>query len=103
VLRECLAIRRKLMPEHWLFFNTQSMLGGSLLGQHMYAEAEPLLLAGYEGMKTRQAIPIRLTEALERLAQLYEAWGQDDKAAEWRKKLDEANSARTTKPKEPGS
>jgi len=30
------------------------MLGGSLLGQKRYAEAEPLLLSGYEGMKQRQ-------------------------------------------------
>ena len=48
------------------------MLGGALLGQKKYAEAEPLLLAGYEGMKQREAkIPpegkVRLTEALERL------------------------------------
>ena len=31
----------------------RSMLGGALLGQKKYAEAEPLLLAGYEGMKAR--------------------------------------------------
>ncbi len=28
------------------------MLGGALLGQKKYAEAEPLLLKGYEGMKS---------------------------------------------------
>src|SRR6202011_4287306 len=40
----------------------------------------PLLLAGYEGMKAREkTIPKespRLTEALERLVQLYDAWGK---------------------------
>jgi hypothetical protein len=56
---------------------------------------EPLLLAGYEGMKEREAkIPaqakVRLTEALERLVQLYEATDQKEKADEWRKKLEEA-------------
>jgi len=30
---------------------------------------------------------------LERLVQLYEAWGKKDKAAEWRKKLAEARAA----------
>ena len=35
--------------------NTKSMLGGALLGQKKYAEAEPLLLAGYEGTKQREA------------------------------------------------
>lgn len=29
----------------------------------------------------------RLTEALERLVQLYDAWGKPDQAAEWRAKL----------------
>ena len=92
LLRECLAIREQKMPDDWRIFNTRSMLGGSLLGQKKYAEAEPLLLAGYEGMKRReQKIPpwakIRLTEAPERLVQLYEAWGQLEKAAVWREKL----------------
>jgi hypothetical protein len=45
------------------------MLGGALLGQQKYAEAESLLLDGYKGMNEREAaIPplgkIRLSEAL---------------------------------------
>ena len=38
-------------PDVWTTFNTQSLLGGAP-GQKKFAEAEPLLLAGYEGMKT---------------------------------------------------
>src|SRR5262249_50916540 len=76
VLAECLAVREKTLPGHWTTFNTKSMLGAALLGQKKYTEAEPLLLAGYEGLKQR-AVTIpplarpRLTEALERLVQLY--------------------------------
>jgi serine/threonine protein kinase len=97
-LRECLAIRAKKEPDAWVTFNTRSLLGGSLLGQKKYADAEPLLLAGYEGMKQREAkIPpqgkVRLTEALERLVQLYDAWGQKDEADGWRKKLEEAKAS----------
>jgi hypothetical protein len=33
--------------------NSQSLLGGALLGQKKYAEVEPLLLKRYEGMKQR--------------------------------------------------
>src|SRR5204863_87015 len=49
-------------------FNTRSMLGGVLLGQKKYADAEPLLQSGYDGMNERAAkIPPqgkdRLTEA----------------------------------------
>ena len=47
VLRECLEIREKSAPEDWTTFSTRSMLGGSLLGQKKYADAEPLLVAGY--------------------------------------------------------
>ena len=35
----------------------------------------------------------RLTEALERLVQLYDAWGKPDQAAEWRAKLPDAAKA----------
>jgi serine/threonine protein kinase len=96
VLRDCLAICEKKLPDSWLTFNTQSMLGGALLGQKKYKEAEPLLLKGYEGMKERQArtpganapgspFQQRLTEAIERLVQLYDATGQAEQAARWRK------------------
>jgi hypothetical protein len=56
------------------------------------AEAEPLIVSGYEGMKASEArIPPpgkpRLTEAAERVIKLYEAWGKKDEAARWRAKL----------------
>jgi tetratricopeptide (TPR) repeat protein len=97
IARECLAIRDKKEPEAWTTFNTRSLLGGALLGQNKYAEAEPLLLAGYEGMKQRKAkIPnegkLRLTEALDRLVQLYDALGKKDESAKWRKELDSAQT-----------
>jgi tetratricopeptide (TPR) repeat protein len=92
VLRECLTIREKKLPDDWSTFNAKSMLGGAFLGQKKSAEAEPLLLQGYQGMKERAArIPpqgqVRLPEALERLVQLYEATGRPDQAAAWRIKL----------------
>jgi serine/threonine protein kinase len=89
LLRECLAIREKKLPDDFRRFNAVSMLGAALLGQHKYAEAEPLLLQGYEGLKQREAhIPsatlVRLTEAAEWLVQLYDAWGKREEAAKWR-------------------
>src|SRR5207249_5022929 len=98
ILRDCIVIREKKAPDDWRTFNAKSMLGQALLGQQKYADAEPLLFGGLQGMKQREAkIPanakVRLTEALERLVQLYDAWGKPDKAAEWRKEL-EAEKAR---------
>ena len=90
--RECLSIREIQIPDDWRTFNARSMLGGSLLGQKKYVEAEPLLLSGYEGMKQREVtIPpdgkVRLNETLQRLAQLCDATHRSEQAEEWRKKL----------------
>ncbi len=95
-MRECLRIRERIAPDDWKTFNTRSQLGGSLLGQEKYAEAEPMLKAGYEGMKQREAtIPpvgkASLTEAIERLVQLYEATGEPGKADVWRARLGRAD------------
>jgi len=89
LLRESLAIREKKEPNGWTTFNTQSALGGALLGQKKYAEAEPLLLKGYEGMKTREkTIPpqagARIPEALDRLIELYTATDRPGEAKKWR-------------------
>jgi hypothetical protein len=92
VLRECLAIREKKLPDDWLRFNTMSLLGGALLGQGRYDEAEPLITHGYEGMEVRAAkIPAlskpRLAEAAVRVVRLYEAWGKPEKAGAWKARL----------------
>jgi WD40 repeat protein/tetratricopeptide (TPR) repeat protein len=100
VIRECLAIREKAQPDLWMTFNSRAQLGAALLGQKKYGDAEPLLVAGYEGMKQREkTIPPqgrpRLTEAALRLVQLYEALEKKDEAAKWRKELE----ARKAEPK----
>ena len=83
-------------------------MGAALLGRQKYAEAEPLMLTGYEGLKQREAkivAPMRykLTEALERLVQLYDAWGKPGEAGKWRQEL-EAHKKKESgvKAQEPG-
>ena len=88
LLRECLAIREKSQPDLWSTLNTKSLLGGALLGQKKFADAEPLLLKGYEEMKQREkTIPeqgkIRLPEALDRLIELYTATNKPDDVKKW--------------------
>jgi hypothetical protein len=75
-------------PEDWRTFNTKSLLGGAMLGQKIYPEAEPLLLAGYEGMKQREdkiprAAEMRLKDSLERLIDLYTAMDKPDEVTKW--------------------
>ncbi|MBI2927182.1 MAG: hypothetical protein HYY24_15930 [Verrucomicrobia bacterium] len=100
--RDCLSLRERLIPDDWRTFNAQSRLGGSLLGQKKYADAEPLLLSGYEGMKQREdKIPPagrpRLKETIQRLVQLYDATGRSDQVAEWKQKLTEFEKAESEK------
>ena len=97
--REYLTVREKKLPDDWHAFNARSMLGNALLGQKNYAEAEPLLLAGYQGMEQRRASIHaegiwHLKQALQRLVQLYEVTNRPDRTAEWRKKLAEFDQAK---------
>jgi serine/threonine protein kinase/Tfp pilus assembly protein PilF len=90
--REAMEINRKNWPDDWQGFRAESLLGASLAGEKKYAEAEPLLLAGYQGMVARAsriAAPDRyqLDNARAWISQAYQAWGKREKAAEWRKSL----------------
>jgi serine/threonine protein kinase/tetratricopeptide (TPR) repeat protein len=90
--RECLAIGEKKRPDNYLTFYSRSLLGACLLGQKKYAEAEPLLLSAYEGMKKRQdTIPVsrrpRLKETIQRLVKLYENTERFDQLAQWKAEL----------------
>ncbi len=89
-LRECLAIREKTKPDDWRTFNTRRLLGSALLGQKKYADAEPLVLKGYQGMKEREkSIPKsgggakRIPEALDALIELYTATNKPDEVKKW--------------------
>lgn len=89
--REALEFYRTKQPDNWQRFRAESLLGASLAGQKKYAEAEPLLLEGYQGMlaqKDRIDVPdwYHLDLAREWLIELYRDWGKPEKAAEWRKK-----------------
>jgi tetratricopeptide (TPR) repeat protein len=105
LLRECLAGWKKKQPDNWQHFCAMSLLGASLMGQAQsvratnaeaaekkLAEAEPLLVQGYDGMKRCEAkIPAHrkeeLTTSLRRVVELYDAWGKAEQASEWKKKM----------------
>jgi serine/threonine protein kinase len=92
LLRECVAIREKAIPDDWRRFFATSVLGHALLDQGRYAEAEPLLVAGYEGLKAREAkIPAvsktHLLDAAKEVVSLYEAWAKPERARSWAAKV----------------
>jgi len=92
LLREARNNSEKTAAESWERYWSQNLMGASLAGQGQYAEAEPLLVSGYQGMMQRKAaIPLDdrrvLSEAGERIVQLYENWERPEKASEWRQRL----------------
>jgi tetratricopeptide (TPR) repeat protein len=67
----------------WQRYSCSAMLGAALVAQKRYGEAEPLLLAGYRGMKEREAsIPatskLRVARTAEWLDRLYREQGKPD-------------------------
>jgi predicted Ser/Thr protein kinase len=77
----------------WGQYYFQSLLGESLIGQGKYSLAEPLVVSAYEGWSVLGPPPTTagFEQAGQRIIKLYEAWGNLEKAAEWRKRL-EANT-----------
>jgi serine/threonine protein kinase/tetratricopeptide (TPR) repeat protein len=92
LLREALTIRELSTPDEWARYEAMTLLGDALMGQGRLAEAETLVVAGYEGMKARESrlfVPERilLLDAAERVVRLYEKWGKPDQAAAWKAKV----------------
>ncbi len=83
--RQALSIYRKSLPAgNVKIANAESTLGGILTAQGRYGEAEPLLIQSFETMEQSQDKTRYRTGALERLIELYDSWGQPEKAATYR-------------------
>lgn len=75
----------------WQRYSCDALLGESLVAQKRFSEAEPLLLAGYDGLRQREtSVPAvskpTIDRAAEWLARLYSEEGKPDLAEQWKKK-----------------
>jgi hypothetical protein len=91
-VRECLAIRQKLLPNDWSTHHARHMLGAALAGQNQFGAGETLLVEGYQGMKARP-IPSfhrpRVGEAALRIMRFYaELGGRKADVAKWQAEFD---------------
>ncbi len=104
--------RTQRLPDGWVTFNTQALLGAAILDQAQllkqaadpravaeFERAEPFLNSGYIGMKTREpTIPptalVRLNQTLERLIELYSALDKPDEVRKWQAELDQRLAAK---------
>ena len=101
LLRESLVICEKALADDWKRYDAMSLLGGSWLDQARYAEAEPLIVKGYEGMKDRESRitapdQFHLREAAVRVVRLYEAWGFTVSGSDVQMRRQDADDQRAT-------
>ena len=93
VFRDAYEIRKAMEPEAYRVPSSRMLLGCALAGQKRFSEAEPLLLSGYNEIRGRWAeivgevgqirimgLRIPLETAGRRLALMYQAMGEFDKA-----------------------
>ena len=96
-VREALdSVERQPQPRFpWFKAEAQSTLGSILAAQGDSADAEDLLLAGYEGLRDLPSTPPpRLRASLDRLVSFYVSSGRPADAAAWRNRLQSFDASR---------
>jgi hypothetical protein len=88
LLRQAVTGYEKQGLDSWQRYYAQSLLAASLAMRQEYAEAEPLIVAGYEGMiRLRPSISAeslpKLDEVKRSIVRLYQDWGKPDRASAW--------------------
>lgn len=88
LLRESLSLRETLGADIWTTYSTKALLGQTLVGLKRYSDAEPLLLAGYDGMERHEAIipktvQSQLPETLDRMIEMYTALNNPEQVKKW--------------------
>ena len=79
-----LILTSSLSENHWRTAAAANAEGAALEGLQQYQKAELLLVDSYEILRTDAgAIPLFVTQAKRRLAELYEAWGKPDEARKY--------------------
>lgn len=90
-LRRALDVWEETLPkDHYLLVGAQGALGSCLTALRRFKEAEPLLLASYSALSDGSDGSTddgRVREALQRLVDLYEAWGKGAEAGRYRSLL----------------
>ena len=86
-LRQAVGILETAPDESIPQSKAERWLGFCLLGQQQFEEAESFLLAAYDRSHGGDSQDARTTATVERMIELYSAWGKDAQAAAWRARL----------------
>ena len=99
LLQELVVPSDKAAPDTWFRYLGHSIVGAALSAEKKYAEAERLLIDGYQGMTDRVAtIPADSRPALGRagewIVELYQSWGKPERADEWSQRLQQTTKVK---------
>ena len=97
-LREAVEVSKKTNSNTWEHFYAVSWLGRPLLSQGKFADAEPLMISGYEGlMQNIGSIPeytdVDFRVLILAIVELYREWGKESESAEWAETLEKHRRA----------
>ena len=71
-------------PDHWRTVSALALRGASLMQPSQYAEVEPLLLEGYEGLRNSTgARPVHVETVRQAIVENYAAWGRPEEASRY--------------------
>ena len=88
LLRESLAVFvKKLPPGHQRIVHAQMALGSCAVALEDFAQAEEVLLAAYATLGENEPSPSLMTDLLQRIVELYQAWGKNEQANHYMEKL----------------
>jgi serine/threonine-protein kinase len=97
LLREALDLRRQNLPQgHWAITSVESMIGANLTLMKCFDEAESMLVVSEQKLVAArgEGAPI-ISDARQRLVDLYVAWRKPAEAERWRRKMPGGKSAAT--------
>jgi hypothetical protein len=92
MLRGVLSVFQSRLADDWQRYRCESVLGETLAAQRKYAEAEPLLISGYQGLLQRKSkissdSLVNLENAGQWLVAFYRETNRPAKAAEWQTRI----------------
>ena len=84
--REAVKLYTRLIgPDYWRVGTARSILGASIAGQQRFEEAEPILVESCTLVQQARGESSRISQVcLERIVDLYVAWGKPEEAARYR-------------------
>jgi hypothetical protein len=86
IANEALAFPEEALPiDNKYRARAKSALGGVMIVEKDYSHTEPLLIDAYRILSVQEKTSVSTKRCLQRIIDLYNAWGKPEKAAQYQK------------------